>query len=122
RLVLLARLVERSAAECEAGVVDEDVEAAEPLDRFRHEALTARRVGDVERERDLRLQPPHSTRTAGDPHARIRERHRGRAADARRGASYDRALAGQVESGHELDSMRAAGTRPVLLRNSRCNA
>ena len=42
-LVLLARLVERRAAEGEAGVVDEDVEPAEPLDRVGDEARAARR-------------------------------------------------------------------------------
>jgi hypothetical protein len=46
------RLVERRAAECETGVVDEDVEAAELLHGLRDEALAAREVGDVELERD----------------------------------------------------------------------
>ena len=100
RLVLLARLVERRAAEREAGVVDEDVEAAELLDRLRDEALAARGVGDVELERDLRLEPLDPPRAARDAHARGCERGRRRPADAGRRAGDDRALAGQVERSH----------------------
>ena len=43
RLVLLARLVERRATQREAGVVDEDVEAAEMLDRLPDEAARSSR-------------------------------------------------------------------------------
>ena len=42
RFVLLARLVERHAAERETCIVDEDVEAAEMLDGLRDEPLAAR--------------------------------------------------------------------------------
>ena len=100
RLVLLARLVERRAAEREAGVVDEDVEAAETLDRLRDEALAARGVGDVELERDLGLEPLDPPRAARDAHAGGCERGRRRPADAGRGAGHDRPLAAQVERSH----------------------
>ena len=69
RLVLLGRLVERRAAEREPGVVDEDVDAAELLDRRCDEARAARRVGDVELERDIRLEPLDAARAAGDADA-----------------------------------------------------
>ena len=41
------------AAEREAGVVHEDVDAAELLHGLAHERLAARRVGDVERRGDV---------------------------------------------------------------------
>jgi hypothetical protein len=97
RLVLLVRLVERRATQRETGVVDEDVEAAEVLDRLPDEAAAARGVGDVELERDLRLEPLHPPRAARDAHAGGCERGRSRLADARRGAGHDRPLAAQVE-------------------------
>jgi hypothetical protein len=56
-LVALVRLVVRVAAEREAGVVEEDVQAAELRDRLLDESFRARRVGDVEREPDVRFQP-----------------------------------------------------------------
>src|SRR5207237_3805716 len=49
-LVLLTRLVERRAPEREAGVVDQDVDAAELADRGGNETLAAGRIGDVELE------------------------------------------------------------------------
>ena len=51
--------VERVAPESEAGVVDEDVDpAAELLDRLPARSRgAARDVGDVEREREVRLDP-----------------------------------------------------------------
>jgi hypothetical protein len=61
---------ERVAAEREAGVVDEDVEPPSSLDRRGDEALAARRVGDVELERDVRLEPLDAARAAGDARAR----------------------------------------------------
>ena len=100
RLVLLARLVERGPAHGETGVVDEDVEAADALDGLCDEAFAAHGVGDVQRERDLGLQPIDAARAAGHVHARSRERSRSRAADARRRAGHDRPLAGQVEGRH----------------------
>ena len=47
-LVLLVRLPDRVAAPREAGVVDEDVQAAELGDGPRDELLARRRIGDVE--------------------------------------------------------------------------
>ncbi len=68
-LVGLGRVVERVAAEREAGVVDEHVDAAELLDRGRDEALGRGRIGDVELERDVRIDLVDPPRTAGDARA-----------------------------------------------------
>ena len=65
-LVGLGRVVERVASECEAGVVDKDVDAAELLDRGRDEALGGGRIGDVELERDVRLDAVDPPCAAGD--------------------------------------------------------
>jgi hypothetical protein len=69
RLVLLARLVERGAADREPRVVDEDVEAAETFDGRGDEPLAARGVGDVELECDLRLEALDAPRTPADASA-----------------------------------------------------
>ena len=69
RLVGLGRVVERVAAEREAGVVDEHVDAAELLDGRRDEALGRRRIGDVELERDVRVDLVDPPRAAGDARA-----------------------------------------------------
>ena len=58
--------VERVAAEREARGVDEDVDAAELLDGRVDEALAARRVGDVELERDDRCGNPFDPAGAAD--------------------------------------------------------
>ena len=86
-LVLLAARVERVAAEAEAGVVDEDVEPAERLDRRVDEALAARGVGDVELERDLGLELVDAAGAAGDLRARLA---RARARSRRRSRSRRR--------------------------------
>jgi len=80
------------------------VEAAEPLDGLRDEAPATRRVGHVERERDLRLEPFDAARTARDAHARGRELGRRRAADAGRRAGHDRPLAGQLWRWHDREA------------------
>jgi hypothetical protein len=100
RLVLLARLVERGAAEREARIVDEDVEPAEPPNYFSDEAPAAVRLGNVELERDLRLEALDAARAAGHPHARLGERPCRCATDPRRGTRDDRPLPRQVVSGH----------------------
>src|SRR4029077_7093506 len=66
-LVFLVAGVEGLAAEAEAGIVDEDVEASELVDSLLDEALAARRVGHVELERDLRLELLGAASAAGDP-------------------------------------------------------
>ena len=100
-LVLLGRVVERRAPEREARVVDEDVDpAAELLDRLGDEGRAARRIPDVELERDLRLQPLDAPRAARDADAVLGELPRGRLPEAGRGAGDDRRPAGEVESGH----------------------
>ena len=60
------------AAQCEARAVDEDVDAAERLDRRVDEARAAGRVGDVERSATA------SRRRAGRPGARLRRPSRPR--------------------------------------------
>ena len=62
RLVLLAARVEGVAAEAEAGVVDEDVEPAERLDRRVDEALAARGVAS----RRARARPRSRARRRGE--------------------------------------------------------
>ena len=100
-LVLLGRVVERSATEREAGVVHEDVDsAAELLDRRRDKARAAVHVGDVERQRDLRLQPLGAACAAHDADAELRQPARGGAAEAGRGAGDDRRPAGEIEIRH----------------------
>ncbi len=96
RLVLVARLVERRAAERSAGVVDEDVEPAELLHRVGDEALRALGIGDVERQRDLGLEPLDAARAARDTHSGRGERARRRAPDSRRRPRDDRAFPGQI--------------------------
>ena len=98
-LVGLVALVERIAAEREAGRVDEHVEpAAESLHGLLDEALAARGIGDVELERDLRVDPVDAPRPAGDARGFATERGDDCRADPTRGAGDDRGLA--VERGH----------------------
>jgi hypothetical protein len=74
-LVLLGRVAEGVAAEREPGVVDEDVEpAAELRDRLLDEALAARAVGDVERERDLGRELVAPPRPSAPPRSPRRSR------------------------------------------------
>ena len=54
-LFLLTRLVERLPPDREAGVVDEDVEAAELVDSCSNERVAALRIGHVELEPDIGL-------------------------------------------------------------------
>ena len=69
RLVLVARLVERRAAERPARVVDEDVEPAELLHRLGDEARAALGLGHVQLERNLGLEPLHPSGSACDMHS-----------------------------------------------------
>ena len=98
-LVGLGALVERVAAEREAGGVDERVEpAAESLHGLLDEALAARGIDDVELERDIGVDPIGPAGAARDAHPLAAERgERGRA-DPARGAGDDRGLA--VERSH----------------------
>ena len=90
--------VERRAAEREAGRVHEHVHGAGRVD----EALAARRVGDVELERDVGLDPLDAARAADDPRALGRERPRRRRADPARGARDDRRLARECPHGGDV--------------------
>jgi hypothetical protein len=47
-VVLVVALRDRGAAESQAGVVDQDVEAPKPAGRVRNEPFAAGRIGDVE--------------------------------------------------------------------------
>ena len=82
------------------GVVEEDVEASELLDRGGDEALAALRVGDVELELDVGLEPVDAPRAAGDADAGVLQRTRGRLPDSGRCAGDDRRLAGEVKCRH----------------------
>jgi hypothetical protein len=115
RLVLLARLVERCAPEGEAGVVEEDVEAAEPVEGLGDEPVAALRIGHVEREGDLGLEPLDAARAPGDADTGAGKGPGGRPADPRGGAGHDRALAREVELGHRATLVMW----PVTLRGSR---
>ena len=99
-LVLFARLGERSPAEREPGVVEEDVDASERLDGGRDEAFTALRIDDVELELDVGLEPVDAPGAAGDANAGILQRARGRLPDSGRCARDDRRLAGEVKCRH----------------------
>src|SRR5262249_48611592 len=83
------RLVDRRAAEREPSRVHEDVDRAGGVD----EPLAARRVGDVELERDLGLDAVDAARAAEDAHALRREHARRLGADAARRTGDDRRLA-----------------------------
>src|SRR5437867_3156063 len=73
-LIFFGRLPKGIAPEAEAGVVDEDVEAAELADRGLDEPLAALSVGDVELELDLRLQLVDAAGAACAASALARER------------------------------------------------
>ena len=93
-LVLLAALVEGIAAERETRRVDEHVDAAaELLDGTLDEALAARRIGHVELDRGVGVDPLGTACAAGYPRSFRPERRDGRRADAARGAGDDRGLA-----------------------------
>jgi len=95
-LVLRRRLREGRPAEREAGVVEEDVDAAELRHRGLDECGAGGLVGHVELERDVGLDPPDPARPAGDPYARLAQLAHRRGADPGGGAGDDRGLAGQV--------------------------
>src|SRR5262249_31051470 len=99
-LVLLRRRGEGIPAETETRGVHEDVDGPGRVD----EALAARGIGDVELERDLRLEPLDAARAADDLHARLGEHARGRGADAARRAGDDR--------GRSLEPAHGPGTLP----------
>jgi hypothetical protein len=102
-LVFLPALVEEVAAEGEAGVVDEDVQSLEALDRARHEAGRALRVRDVQLEGDEAVaelpEPVEPARANGDGCSLAGERLRRGRTDAARGAGDDRLLALQRTHG-----------------------
>src|SRR6266508_2566557 len=90
-LVLLGAGVERIAAQCKPGGVDEDVDAAQLLRRFGHETLAALRVGDVElQRRDGRRDPVDAARPADDAGTLAGKGLRGRRADPARRPGDDR--------------------------------
>ena len=111
-LVLLGARVEGVAAEAEAGVVDEDVEALELLHGLGDEALAAGRVGDVELELEVRLEPVCAPRSSGDASTGASERAGNRRADPARGAGNDRRLALEPRHASELSA-----TMPHVLGN-----
>ena len=98
RLVVGSRLRERRAAEREPGVVEEDVDPAEVLDCRGDERAARGLVRDVERQRDVGLDPLDPPRAADDAHARVAQLPHGRGADPRRRAGDDRRLAGQIHA------------------------
>ena len=83
--------------------------------RSSREALAARRIGDVELDGDVRLEPLDSPRTADDAGALGREQARRRGADSARGARDDRGLA--VEPAHAATGTRRV--RPCVSRAGR---
>ncbi len=91
-LVLEVRLRERVAAEREAGVVEEDVDAAELRDRLRHECSGALLVRDVDVQRHVGLDPLHPPRAAHDAHAHLAQLAHGRGTDAAGRAGDDGCL------------------------------
>ena len=95
-LVLLGRLVERRTTECETGVVDEDVDAAELLHRRCDEARATLGIGDVQLECHFGLEPFDAPSPARNANPRLGEHPRCRPTEARRGAGDDRGLTGQV--------------------------
>ena len=102
-LVLLVRFPDRVPAAGEPGVVDQDVQAAELLERALDEPLAGGGVGDVEGA--VAARPGH------DPRAGVDERLRRRGADPARTAGHDRALALQVGHGRNLAVRARAGPR-----------
>ena len=109
-LVLLGRLPERVAAERAAGVVDEDVDPAERLERGVDERLAAVRVGDVERVREVAVEQLDAPGADGDLHPRLLERPRRRRADAAGRAGDDRDLAVE-RAAHGRESIGRGGRR-----------
>src|SRR6185437_12412972 len=97
-VVLVGCLPEGLAPESEAGVVDEDVDPAEPGNRVLDEAAAARRIAHVELERDVGVDPVDAPRAAGDLGACFAQRTYRPRAEAARGAGDDRPLA--VEPAH----------------------
>ena len=122
-------VLERRADERDAGVVDEDVESAEPLDHLRDELLQRRRVGHVDHEpfgglgavrgTDLVDHGDDSLRADvdhGDTHAFVGEELRGGASHAGGRAGDDRPLAGHRtreggEPAHGCEPYRRATRR-----------
>src|SRR5256886_14035300 len=72
-LIFFGRLPKGIAPEAEAGVVDEDVQAAELADRCLDESLAALSVGDVELELDLRVELLDAAGAARGPRPPPRE-------------------------------------------------
>ncbi len=109
RLVLRRRLGEWVAAEREPRVVVEDVDPAELLDGTIDERHAARLVGDVERKRDVRLDPLDAPSAPGDAHSGLAQLAHGRGAEAARGARDDsrlpRQLHGPEPSGRRCDRL-----------------
>ena len=81
------------AAEREARVVVEDVDAAELRRGARDERRAALLVGDVEGEREVRVDSLDTTRAADDAHSSLAQLAHGRRAEAARRARDDRGLA-----------------------------
>src|SRR5581483_11242436 len=108
-LVVLARLPERVAADRTAGVVDEDVEPAEGLERAVEEALAARGVGDVQLVNEVAFEALDSARADRDLDAVLAQQPRGRGADPRGRARDDRGLS--VERRHGDGAYRRNGDR-----------
>ena len=93
RLVLRRRLRERVAPESETGVVVEDVDAAELRCCARDERCAALLVGDVEGERDVRVDALDAPCAADDAHSGLAQLAHGRRSEAARRARDDRGLA-----------------------------
>ena len=124
-LVIGGRLGERNAAQREAGVVEEDVDPTERLDRPVDERAARRLVGDVERQGDVGVDALDPPGTAHDPHARLAQLPHGRGADPRGGAGDDCCLAREAhartltrrcptEVGHRWPSVSGFSQTPAL--------
>src|SRR5207237_10157529 len=96
------------APEGEAGRVDEDVDPAELLDGVVDEPLAARRVGDVELEREVGVDAIGPPSARDDPPAGGPERGDGGGADPARPACDDRRL--PLERAHQVSLVQASQT------------
>ena len=106
--------VERRPAEREPGGVDEDVGRPGGVD----EALAARRVGDVELERNVGLEPLDPPRPADHARTLARRRPRGRGADAARGSGHDRRLPVRAAAGERYAAPTARAGAVIVLRST----
>ena len=105
------RLRERVAPEREPGVVEEDVDRRRaPARRASTNAAAALLVGDVERKRDVGVDPLDAPRTADDAHARLAQLAHRRSAEAARRARDDRGLTLEIHGRSLVTEPRVQAT------------